>query len=554
MHALLGKITDIAPQQATASTAAAKVGHQLEVSLKAACVLPDRTKLPEWLQDQTLKVQRSVLDAREVGHLGDSIVLTPDESAHLLYPLEVEPTVVYGELPPTLQLHLRWWKDDKPPEFSVRANGRLQTGQWTKDDTGYSAAVATETFFDLLPKLPVSFEISCDKLKVSCTVLPVNEPSARKLLLPQGEVQHLENSWYAVDVTTRSHAGAIAAWREKGREVNHFEAPANLIQRAVDQSGYSDRYRTGWSWSDKIKDVAMDVAGARHESGATRLALEGTVEEGINLRTSAVCTLYDELPLLLWQRDYSFHKGKNDEKEKDAKPKEPIDDMQPMGLSFRAAARLDRDAAQGSRVLCADGKRLVVVREAEAHQMVRHWYWRMWDGWAIVEHPLRHEYQMYVFDRETPPHLVMWTGIHAMTLEPVWPTIPVRPEESVGYAVALSAGERCGATNAGAWVACRSRLPDGSVQCAAICRLRSAERVTSASTATFALAGTVQQAPLKSLLLPGVGEVWYAEAKFPQGSMDGAFDAKVAGIASRQQDRLNAHPPENNNGGDNESV
>jgi hypothetical protein len=84
--------------------------------------------VPDWLQDQVLVIERDVVDRREVGNPGDSIVLTPAESARWLYPLAIRPAVAYGELPPTLQLCLRWWKDDKPPEYNVRANGRRQSG------------------------------------------------------------------------------------------------------------------------------------------------------------------------------------------------------------------------------------------------------------------------------------------------------------------------------------------------------------------------------------------------------------------------------------------
>ncbi len=98
MDALLGKITDITEGAA---------GDSLEIRFKEAGVLPRRTRAPEWLKDQVLTVRRHAPDPREVGNPGDSVVLTPAESARWLCPLAVSPGVAYGELPPTLHLRSR---------------------------------------------------------------------------------------------------------------------------------------------------------------------------------------------------------------------------------------------------------------------------------------------------------------------------------------------------------------------------------------------------------------------------------------------------------------
>lgn len=79
MNALLGKITKV--RKSTPS--ARKMGTcRMEVWFKPACIMPGRSKVPEWVSDQVLKVTRKVADPREVGSVGDSIVLTPGESAN----------------------------------------------------------------------------------------------------------------------------------------------------------------------------------------------------------------------------------------------------------------------------------------------------------------------------------------------------------------------------------------------------------------------------------------------------------------------------------------
>jgi hypothetical protein len=531
MQALLGKITNITrPHEAAAEPS----GAPFEIKFKAACTLPQRNSIPEWLKDQTLTLQRAARDPREVGEPGDSIVLTPDESGRWLTPLTITPNVAYGELPPTLQLHLRWWKEEKLPEFTVRANGRVQPGQFVKEGEGGAATVDTAPFFSFAPTLPVTFEVTCDKLKAACTVLPKNEPFVRKLLQPGGEEYRIENAWYAIDITGRSHGGGIESLRERGRGVDHFQAPENLIYQPCEYAGHSDRFSaSGWGWSDQMLEAAMSCSGARHEGDAARLALDGVVDEGQNLRTSVVYTLYDSLPLLLLERAFQFYKGKgpDKDKEKDEKPKEPIDEMKPVRLGFRAAWRAERDGGSGSRILCTDGERLVVTRPAQAGEMYHNNHWRMPAGWAVVEHPGRHECMMYLFDRHTPPHLETWLGAHTLTLEPYWQHTPVRPEESVSAALALTAGEICGATEEGAWVACRAERPDGGVRCAAIARFREAGP---SALASFALAGERLEARLETALIPGVGPVSYAVIDFPGGRMDHAFDAAVGRVPRRK--------------------
>jgi hypothetical protein len=534
MHALLGKITEIAPTPA--SVGLGNGAPRWTIRFKAACVMPERARVPEWLKEPILTIEREVADPRELGHPGDSILLTPAESARWLRPLAVTPTVAYGRPPRTLQLHLRWWKDEKLPEFRIRANGRWQAGQFTRDGDGGLATVDTAAFFEYEPRLPVAFEVTCDKINVACTVLPENEPYTRKLLLPQGERHRLESGWYRVDVNALSHGAGIEALVETGRGVDHFRSPENRIQQPFHNAGHVDRFTTGWDWSDKMQEVAMTCAGARREGAATRLSLDGVVDEGQNLRTSAVYTLYDGLPLLLVERSFQFHKGKGKEgdgKEKEEKPKEPIDDMKPIRLGFRAAWMAERDGATGSRLLCLDGERLAVTRCAQVGDHVDYESWRMVDGWALAEHPRRREYTMYLFDRQAPPHLGSWMGAQTLTLEPFWPFMPARPDESLGYSLALTTGEIGGAGVEGAWVACRAPLAGGGVRCAVIARLRDA---LAGTTAALTLGDETREAPLQQVLIPCVGSVSYAIVEFPHGRPDHLFDGTVARIPSRRRE------------------
>src|SRR4026209_1047942 len=110
MDALLGKITHINRPSETTDTSSGT--SSLEVKFKPACLFPARTKVPEWLKDQTLTIRRNAPDPRELGEPGDSLLLTPRESERCLCPLAVTPAVAHGKLPETLQRRLHWWKEE----------------------------------------------------------------------------------------------------------------------------------------------------------------------------------------------------------------------------------------------------------------------------------------------------------------------------------------------------------------------------------------------------------------------------------------------------------
>ena len=528
MDALLGKIAGITREE---SPDAADASSRYRVRFKAACVLPRRGAPPEWLKDQVLTVSRSAGDAREIGGPGDSIVLTPRESAPWLYPLGIDPPLAHGALPPTLEVRLRWWKDDKPPEFEMRANGRVHSAAFTPDgDGGFTASVPTSVFFDIAPALPVTFAVTCDRFQAAATIVPAGEPWARKIALLEGERYRCENPWFVVDVSGASHGGGIAALRERGRDLDHFARPADRIQTPFHEGGHTDRFRTGWQWSDKLDTAGLSLGAIRREGGATRIDLEGVVDEGQNLRTSVAYAVYDDLPLITLSRDFRFGKGKDESKDPKP-PREPIDDLFGVGLSFRAASAPERNGTGGSRVLCAHEDRLAAARSAEVNDQWRFDGWKMKDGWALVEHPHRRSYLLYLFDRQTPPHLAVWHGPNVITLEPYWPFQPVRADEAVGFQLAISAGEAAGAMPEGAWVACRAPLPDGGVRCALIARLRAGKTEEGAR---FTLGGETRTADLRQILLPAVGLAACGTADFPGGQMSDAFDAEAGGIPARR--------------------
>ena len=146
-----------------------------------------------------------------MGGVGDSIVLTPRESAKWLFPLAVQPDVAYGRLPTSLKLTLRWWKNKKPGEFTVCANGRRKTGKLVKRDKVFSASVPTRDFFDRDPSLPAEFTVTFDKLTVGCTVLPAETACHCKLRTVYGDRHRIENTWYAIDVCAGEAGGGISA-------------------------------------------------------------------------------------------------------------------------------------------------------------------------------------------------------------------------------------------------------------------------------------------------------------------------------------------------------
>jgi hypothetical protein len=528
MTALSGKITGIREIPVEGQQ-----GHRVEVSFKAACRLPSRTQAPEWLKDQVLKVEREVADLREMGDPGDYLPLSVEESSRWLHPLQVAPAICYGQLPESLAITLRWWKDEKGPEYRVFANGRRITGNFEKVNGVFTASVSTAQFFTSAPALPVDFEVTCDKLKVACTVLPTGTPYARKLMLPEGEVYRIENAWYRLDILGSKEGGGIMAWQEQGRGVDHFQRPGHLIGRPLEMAGHLDRFYQGWRPSEKMISLAMSCAGIRREQGVMRIFLEGVVDEGQNLRTSVTCQAPDDLPLVIWQREFHFHTGKKPpelDKQKEELPKEPIDEVMLMGMGFRGAWLTERNGRSGSRVFSAYGDQLVTIRSVEVNRSLWCRGWRMSSGWAMIEHPGRHDYTFYLFDSYRPPFLCSWAGAESITLEPVWPQAPARAGDSCGFTLAISAGEAAGVSAGGGWVACRASLPEGGVRCGIIARLNDGMPPT----ATVTLGKDKRIMPLMLMRVIGVGTVASVVVDFPEGTLAQPFTAIVGGIPGRR--------------------
>lgn len=528
MNALLGRVVSVMQKENAA------VGI-MEISFKPACVLPYRTAIPEWLKDQTLKIEREVVDPREIGNPGDSLVLTPTESAKWLYPLQLTPDVVYGEIPKSIRIDLRWWKGDNAPDYSVRANGRLVTGKFTKEEDRYWVEIETSQFFPTAPKLPVEFEVNCDKLKLISSVLPNNEPICVRLGLAQGEVHRVENSWYAIDITSKTNWGAITAFTEKSRAVDHFRAPQDLISQQLQHTGHTDRLCMFWGeWWGKTDGVGLNSSGSRREANATTLALDGVIDEGAGMRSSVSYTLYDNMPLITLRRDYHFTppQKKDEDKNKPESPKEPVDDLKAYCPAFRAGSLVEKNGKSGSRILCAKGDNLVTMRVARKRGQVRSRNWRLDQGWAIIEHPGRHECMMYLFDPDSLPSVVSCSGPYEITLEPRWLAKLIKPEDCMGYTLAITAGELCGADAAGGWIACRSALPDGGVRCGVIARNRGRDKDYNA---VIRIGSESREMPLKSAFIPGIGVISCAIADFPEAQSTDEFDVTAAGISSRRK-------------------
>ncbi len=524
MEALLGKITNVKQLKGTSSDALRK----LEVAFKPACLLPERTQAPEWLKDQVLKITREVADPREVGSVGDSVVAGVAESAPYLRPLVVEPELTQGRIPERLRVRLLWWKDDKPGEFTVCANGRRRTGKFRRRGDAFVARMATGDFLDSEPKLPLAFEVTFGKLTAACTVLPRQAPYHCAFRTSIGKVHRLESEWYVLDVTPL-RGGGIRSLREKGRDVDHFQADDSMVGRVLEAGGHRDLVSFGWN--EKLGAVQMDSASARREAGAARLQMEGVLDKDRNMRTSVAFTLFDTLPLVLIERN--VHAGKPQDKKnegKDKKPKEPIDDVQPVSLGFRAACRLEPENGRGSRIVSVDKERLAVVRATHMHDTLWNGWW-LRGGWALMEHGGRAECLIYAFDGSRGPILRTWRGHDVMTLEPRWLPEPVRPEGGTAFALALAAGELCGAELPGAWVAARRPVEDG-VECAVVARFPDGPPEP---VAEFRLHRKERRAPMERLLVPGAGTLYVARTHFPGGKMKQALHLNAGGLPARRE-------------------
>lgn len=473
---------------------------------------------------------REVADPREVGSPGDSVLLTPDESAPLLCPLQVTPALVRGALPETLTLALHWWKDEHPPPVTLSAGGRRVTETWQCGDEGYCLELSTAAFQFLSPAVPMVIEIRCGPLQVECPIVPAGVPAAVKINLPSRTRYRMENDWYALEVSVSPGIGALASLEEQARAVEHFPLPANRIDWSFENAGQLDRYATGWKSSKRMREAVADVAGVQQESAGARLFIEGTVDEERRLRAALTCLLYDHLPLLSWQRTFRRQPGKASEKhDTRSAVTVPIDDLQAFAPGIRTAWMADA----GSRILCACDDHLVIYRPTQVNDSLHAQGWWVADGWVLIEHPARQQCTLYLFDPVNPPLLASRRQAGAITFEPWWPMAPMHAGDVAAFSLALSAGECCGADSLrGAWLACRKVDDVFGVTCAVVARLRG---LSPEETARLTLGNTVREVPLHECALPGIGQLHFAVVEFPNGRVDDPLHVEVAGIPSRRE-------------------
>jgi hypothetical protein len=530
MNGILGKIVDISP---IAGSETGKGEIALAVKLKPACLLPERCAVPDWLADQALSVRRTVRDVREAGGVGDSIVLTARESEPYLQPLIVEPAICYGSLPETIRLTLRWVKDDSQPEYEMIAGGGVRKGAFVKEGDCWEASVATADLFGYKPSAPATITAKVDKLEATCTLLDADSPAFSQIVLPVGPSYRLENSWYAIDVSLSAGAGAIEKFVEKGREIDHFAPPHDMIFLNHEGAGHLDRVRigSGWDWFDKLRDTAVSSVGARSEGGATRLTLESALDDGQSIRTTVIHALFDDIPLLTMQRDYVKGKAAEGDK-KDDRPKEPINDATTVGVGFRSSWARERGKAAGSRILYADQDRLAVVRSAMHNDFNYYPDWKISGGWCLMEHPGRQEHMLYLFGTKDAPNLATWAGPHTITLEPSWPMLPLTAGQSVGVTLGLAAGELGGASPTGAWIACRS-TKNNATRIGVVARLSERQSPEEDTAAEITLGGETRTASLTPLFIAGIGTLHIAIIEFGPGGANTPFTARVAGIPGR---------------------
>ncbi len=530
MEAILGKIVRVRKLKRRRTTPANL--QRLEVSFKPACVLPGRAAVPKWLKDQDLIVTRQVADPREVGGAGDSIALSAEESQRWLRPLRVAPAVARGQVPGTLAVSLTWWKDTKPPAYTVAANGRRVTGKFVKDGQGFSASVPTAGLFGGAPSLPAEMRVSVETITAYCTVWPT-DGGCGTVYTPRGRQHRIESAWYVLDVCPGG-GGGISMLRERGREIDHFAAGPDRIGKPADDGGHFDRALAGaWEGRNRLEEVTMTAAATRREGDATRLCLQGVVDKGKGINTTAACTVFDDLPLVLWRRDLLRHKVEPDKKkdEKDRnKPVEPIDEMVTLAPGFGAAVSIGPDGRTAGRILSVDDDRFAVFRPSHPGDWLRQG-WRLRDGWVLAEQPDRRECLLVLFDTRQAPFLEAHLRPRTMRLAVDWPAQAMRPSSGMGFAVAFTAGEACGANVAGAWVACRRATGDGGIECAVIGRFR--DRAASPAV-TIETAGHRAEASMHPLRLPGVGVLHTALVRLPDEAITSELNITAGDIPARR--------------------
>ena len=515
MHALTGTITKI-------ESSDDKTTHT--VTVKPVAILPDRTSPPKWLKDATLTVTRTG-DVRDVGHLGDALTLTPQESARYLTPLTLDLPVLHGKMPALMTATLAWWKDDKPAELVVSANSRRVPMVWAKAGEGWTATLSPGDFFADAPTLPVTFSLECGDLRATATVLPGNAHGFLPVPSVSGERMRASNPFVSVEVLPARYAGGVISLTEAARGYEHFRVPNGDIQGVMQKHGHIPVLRAGYIENEKVKETALAVAGTRVGAEGARLTLEGAVEDTI--RTTASFTLSNDLPLVLLSRD--FHLGKTEEKkgDGDAKPKLAVDGLRSFQDRFVAMVAREGDgAASGTRILCGDGETLWTFREPMARQGYEPSTWRLADHYLMVEQPVSRGYLLYLFDEgNAPRQLWYWSDVNHVSVTISAGHRAMDATGSLGQTCGVAAGECGGAGDGGAWVACR----DDAGNVAVVARLKTPNDLKIALTT----GGKTATGTLERRHLAGVGVVWTAILPDAAPDTDTAIFGVVAGMHSR---------------------
>lgn len=515
MLGLLGKITEIETERLGVDTRAT-------VKLVPKVVLPVRHPVPPWLKDQTLTVERIVLDPIEAGKVGDGITLSAGESAKWLDPLSVRPAECRGRLPETIEIELAWWKDETPPACRLAAHGLSTTAKWEQDGGKYRASAATTAFSGL--QAPFAIEVVCDDLRASVDVFATDSAAAIETSHGNADYLTLDNDWYRVDITLKSHAAALASLVEHSRGVDHFQAPSDRILTPLEYGGHYDRFSAGgWGWSDELKKAAVASTASWREGGATRVVLDTLADEGKSMRAPVQYTLLDDAPLLLIERQFMRGAAKeNKDAAGDAKAqeRESFDDVDPFRYGFRSAAVSERNGKDGSRLHLSVGGRLRSVRLAQQMVTGNLRDVRLTDGWALAEHPRRRAYLLYLVDRTSAPMVDVWSGWYEQSVDLSWGLLPLAPGRGVAYATAIAAGEIGGATARGAWIACRSR--DGS-RCGVVARFEPETTVD----VTVTLGLETKTVRMVERALHGVGAIHMALLDFEEARRDDLLEVTV---------------------------
>lgn len=517
MNALLGRIEEVI----------SRGDEQFDIAFTAIAVQPDLRPVPDWLKDQRLTIERYAADVREIGVPGDSIPLTVAESTRFLTPLTAEPAVCVAD-ETVVKLRLRWHASGASPSYKVTANGRLVAGTFEKNDTDFVATVDVAPLFPQGVSRATAVHIAVEKLSVSIPVIADEASGEAAVAAAGGASRRLWNDWYSVDILTERFGGAIASLRERGRDIDHLALRTDRIPASSYNGFHVDRLRSGWGWDDRMKSAAIKSAGSRPTSLGVRLSLDGIVDEGSGIRTSAAYTLYYALPLLSYGREYPIGPAKPLEGDKPTSPKTPIDAVIDTGMGIRTSTRTDDSAPHASKVLVVQDGALRTYRLARARRVHDAPLPKIEQGWILSEHASRSEWMLHLFDPISNPVLSIDLSPGYMVVEPYFDKLPLTAGESAGYSVGITAGEAAGASERGAWVAVKRRI-EGGIAVGIVARLApDAGNLT----AQVQLGAILEVVPLKELATP-FGTVHYAVVDFIGGGVDKAVHAQVAGIGQR---------------------